>query len=417
MSDPEPEPDPLGDLAQEWADRAGEGDPKVVERLVALLHRFVGVLAAEPFRPRTGRALGSELFGTGLCGREMPPRPGVEEVLAIGLGLLRRAAKQLGAGGSQGRRRLDEALDELALGFIRGLRDRVLAGHHGGAIVDMPHPRMPECKARAALLAALGRALTQNELRLVYQPLVRLADGCMLGAEALVRWQHPVDGLIGPGRFIRVAETSGLIVPLGRWVLAESCAQAVRWARELDGDLDGDGPYVSVNVSPVQLVEDGWVHEVRSILSATGLPPHRLQLEITEQAVLEDEASALEALNALRAIGVRLALDDFGTGYSSLSWLRRLPVQALKIDGSFVDGLRHPHPNSVDQSIVRALVDLAHALDLEVTAEWVETEAQARRLVELGCDMGQGRWFGDAGPGEWVPQRWRRTLRHGGSSS
>lgn len=410
------ERDRVGELAQQWVAQCGVDDPLVVERVVGLLHGLVAVLAADPFWPTAARHLGSELFTTGLCGRELPPRAGVEEVLAVGLRLLRSAGPDLGVSGSRGRRRLDAALDELALGFVRGLRDRVLVGHARSEVLDLPHPRLPECQARAELLAALGRALTQNELRLVYQPLVRLSDGRVRGAEALVRWQHPVDGLIGPARFIRVAETSGMIVPLGRWVLAESCAQAVKWCHEL-GTVGSDGPYVSVNVSPVQLVEEGWVDEVRTILSATGLPPHRLQLEITEQAVLEDETVALHALNALRAMGVRLALDDFGTGYSSLSWLRRLPVQALKIDGSFVDGLRHPDADSVDMSIVRALVHLAHALDLEVTAEWVETETQARRLTELGCDMGQGRWFGDAGPGEWVPQLWRRTLRYGGTPS
>jgi EAL domain-containing protein (putative c-di-GMP-specific phosphodiesterase class I) len=167
----------------------------------------------------------------------------------------------------------------------------------------------------------------------------------------------------------------------------------------------------------VQLVEEGWVDEVRAVLAATGLPPDRLQLEITEQAVLEDEGSAMCALAALRAAGVRLALDDFGTGYSSLTWLRRLPVDGLKIDGSFVDGLRHPDADTIDLSIVRALVELGHALDLEVTAEWVETGVQAQRLAALGCDLGQGHWFGDAGPGEWVPQLWRRTLPVGGHPS
>jgi diguanylate cyclase (GGDEF)-like protein/PAS domain S-box-containing protein len=253
--------------------------------------------------------------------------------------------------------------------------------------------------ARFALLAGLRGAVDRGEFRLAYQPLVRLADGRTQGAEALVRWQHPTQGLIGPARFIELAERSGAIVPLGRWVLRAACAQAARWAAEL-GD---DAPYVSVNVSPVQLCEPGWVREVTGVLDATGLPARLLQLEITEQAVLADEAAALDALTALRAAGVRLALDDFGTGYSSLAWLRRLPVHALKIDGSFIDGLRHAEPDPVDASIVRALVEMAHALQLEVTAEWVETGVQARRLAELGCDTGQGRWFGDAGPGEWVP--------------
>jgi EAL domain-containing protein (putative c-di-GMP-specific phosphodiesterase class I) len=221
-----------------------------------------------------------------------------------------------------------------------------------------------------------------------------------------VRWQHPDQGVVGPGRFIELAEHSGAIVPLGRWVLQAACEQAAGWWREL-GDA---APFVSVNVSPVQLAEPTWVHEVTSVLAATGLPAHLLQLEITEQAVLGDELVVLSALGALREAGVRIALDDFGTGYSSLAWLRRLPVHGLKIDGSFIDGLRNPSADPTDTSIVRALIELAHALGLEVTAEWVETAVQAQRLAELGCDVGQGRWFGDAGPGGWVPELSRRSI-------
>ena len=192
---------------------------------------------------------------------------------------------------------------------------------------------------RFALLSGLRGAIGRGEFRLAYQPLVRLTDGRVRGAEALVRWQHPEQGLIGPGRFIELAEHSGAIVPLGRWVLETACAQAATWWRE----LGSAAPYVSVNVSPVQLADDRLgATRSSSVLAATGLPPHLLQLEITEQAVLGDESAALDALGALRDAGVRLALDDFGTGYSSLAWLRRLPVHALKIDGSFIDGLRHP---------------------------------------------------------------------------
>ncbi|MGH3567135.1 MAG: putative bifunctional diguanylate cyclase/phosphodiesterase [Pseudonocardia sp.] len=296
----------------------------------------------------------------------------------------------------------------------------------GGRPVTFDPERDAGDVARFALLVGLRDGVDREEFRLAFQPLVRLSDGRVLGAEALVRWQHPVEGLIGPGRFIELAESSGAIVPLGRWVLEAACTQAVSWWRELCGAaqsgspgsgtcvLDCAAPYVSVNVSPVQLAEPGWVDEVTGILAGTGLPPDRLQLEITEQAVLVDEAAALRALTALRGKGVRLALDDFGTGYSSLVWLRRLPVHALKIDGSFIDGLRHPVADPVDSSIVRSLVEMAHALGLDVTAEWVETGVQSERLAALGCDVGQGRWFGDAGPAEWVPALLRRTLPLGG---
>jgi PAS domain S-box-containing protein/diguanylate cyclase (GGDEF)-like protein len=278
----------------------------------------------------------------------------------------------------------------------------------GGSRRVMFDPRRDAGEAaRYALVAGLPTGITNGEFRLVYQPLVTLPDGRVRGAEALVRWQHPREGLIGPGRFIGLAEQSGAIVALGHWVLTTACAQAARWWRE----LGEDAPFVSVNVSPVQLGEPSWVADVIAALRAEGLPPRQLQLEITEQAVLGDGTSVTEGLSALRAAGVRLALDDFGTGWSSLAWLRRLPVHALKIDGSFVDGLRHPDADTADTAIVKALVGMAHALGLVVTAEWVETGVQAERLAALTCDLGQGRWFGDAGPGEWVPELVRRTMR------
>jgi diguanylate cyclase (GGDEF)-like protein/PAS domain S-box-containing protein len=260
--------------------------------------------------------------------------------------------------------------------------------------------------ARYALVSGMPAAVANGEFRLVYQPLVTLPDGYVRGAEALVRWQHPQEGLIGPGRFIGLAEQSGAIVALGRWVLRTACEQAVAWWLEL-GEA---APFVSVNVSPVQLGESSWVGEVIEILRSTGLPPRQLQLEITEQAVLGDGTAVTEGLSALRAAGVRLALDDFGTGWSSLAWLRRLPVHALKIDGAFVDGLRHADADTADSAIVGAVVGMAHALGIEVTAEWVETGVQAERLSALACDLGQGRWFGDAGPGEWVPGLVRRRM-------
>jgi diguanylate cyclase (GGDEF)-like protein len=276
----------------------------------------------------------------------------------------------------------------------------------GGRRVVFDHRRDAGEASRFSLLHGLRGGIGRNEFRLDYQPLVRLGDGALAGVEALVRWQHPERGLIGPGRFIELAESSGAILPLGRWVLETACARAAGWWR----DLGPDAPYVSVNVSPVQLAEPGWPHEVTAVLAETGLPAAKLQLEITEQTVLGDDPSILAGLATLRDAGVRLALDDFGTGYSSFGWLRRLPVHTLKIDGSFIDGLRRPTMDPVDAAIIQALIDMAHALGLVVTAEWVETPAQAERLAAMGCDTGQGRWFGDAGPGEWVPQLWRRSI-------
>jgi diguanylate cyclase (GGDEF)-like protein len=277
---------------------------------------------------------------------------------------------------------------------------------HGSGVAVFDPDRDAGESARAALLAGLADGVERDEFLLHYQPLVRLSDGRVRGAEALVRWQHPEHGLLGPGRFVEAAERSGAIVPLGRWILTEACRQAAAWWRE----LGPRAPYVSVNVSPVQLAEPGWVADVTSVMELTSLPPWQLQLEITEQAVLRDEAAATAALSALRATGVRLALDDFGTGWSGLAWLRQLPVHAIKIDGSFVDGLRHRHADPVDRSIVEALVRMAHALDLEVTAEWVETTQQVEQLIALGCDLGQGRWLGEAGPAAWVADLWRRNI-------
>jgi diguanylate cyclase (GGDEF)-like protein len=275
-----------------------------------------------------------------------------------------------------------------------------------GQVVVFDPDHDAEESARATLQAQLGDGLARGEFRLHYQPLVRLADGQLCGTEALVRWQHPELGLLTPSRFVGAAECSGAIVSLDHWVLERACAQAAAWGRE----RGPAAPYVSVNVSPVELVEPGWATEVVRVIELTGARPEQLQLEITEQAVLADEAASLTALRTLRDAGVRLALDDFGTGYSGLAWLRRLPVHAIKIDGSFVDGLRDAAPEPTDYSIVDAMVRMAHAMDLEVTAEWVETFQQMEHLAALGCDLGQGRWFGDAGPAAWVPGFPPRTI-------
>ncbi|MDT7584673.1 MAG: hypothetical protein QOE32_2223 [Pseudonocardiales bacterium] len=279
---------------------------------------------------------------------------------------------------------------------------------------------------RFALAASVPGAVDRDEFHLFYQPLVDMSSGNLTGVEALVRWRHPEHGLLGPARFIELAERNGAIVPLGRWVLTEACRQARRWADE----LGRCAPYVSVNVAPRQLAEPGWLTEVSTVLSDTGLDPGQLQLEITERAVLVDETAASDTLRTLREMGVRLAIDDFGTGYSSLSYLRRLPVHALKIDGSFIRGLRESGseldwdpaelgagPERVvdpvdtpDSKIVAALISMAHALDLVVTAEWVETAAQARRLRALGCDIGQGHWYGDPVPASQLAPLLRRPL-------
>lgn len=240
---------------------------------------------------------------------------------------------------------------------------------------------------RQALSSALRGAVERGEFVLDYQPIVGFGDDALRGVEALVRWHHPQLGKLGPNRFIGLAEENGAIVPLGRWVLEESCRQARSWM------LAHPGPplYVSVNVAVRQVWDSDLVADVRRVLQETGLPSGLLQLELTESAVMGSAGRPLQALQALSDMGVRIAIDDFGTGYSNLAYLSRLPVRALKLDGSFVRGFRAAqHPNPADETIVTALVQLAHELGLTVTAECVESPSQAERLRRIGCDTGQG---------------------------
>jgi diguanylate cyclase (GGDEF)-like protein len=247
---------------------------------------------------------------------------------------------------------------------------------------------------RYRLAAAMPAALDRGEFTLEYQPLVDLADGSVVGAEALVRWQHPTLGRLAPARFIDLAEDTGLIVPLGSHLLDQACQQAATWYRTVP-----DAPYVSVNVAVRQTRHPGLVGEVTDVLARTGLPPARLQLEITESAALGTDRETRATVCALADLGVRIAIDDFGTGYSNLSYLRDLPLRGLKIDGAFVHGPGIPgRLDGADQSILATLVGLGHTLGLTVTAEGVETAAQADRLRAIGCDTAQGWLFGRPGP-------------------
>ena len=240
--------------------------------------------------------------------------------------------------------------------------------------------------ARYALSAAMPGALERGEFFLDYQPLVRLEDSSLVGVEALVRWRHPHLGRLGPDTFIGLAEETGLIVPLGAWVLDEACRQAQQWQAE--GEL-----FVSVNLAVRQAQTPGIVDEVAGVLDRTGLPSHLLQLELTESDVMGPAKEPLDALHRLSDMGVRIAIDDFGTGYSNLAYLRHLPIDSLKLAGSFVEGLRTESADPVDQEIVATLIAMAHTLRLSVTAEGVEVAVQAERLRDLGCDWGQGYFF------------------------
>ncbi|MGW4497538.1 putative bifunctional diguanylate cyclase/phosphodiesterase [Micromonospora sp. NPDC004336] len=242
--------------------------------------------------------------------------------------------------------------------------------------------------ARYALSAAIPAALERGEFYLDYQPLTSLRDGRVVGVEALVRWRHPELGVLRPDSFIGLAEETGLIVPLGGWVLAEACRQAGSWSAAA-----GAAPFVSVNLAVRQVRRPGLVQEVRGLLRRTGLPPERLQLEITESTMMSTAEEPVRALRTLADLGVRIAIDDFGTGYCNLAYLRDLPVTELKVAGQFVAGLRAPESRA-DERILASLVSLAHALDLTVTAEGVETAGQADRLRAIGCDAAQGWHFG-----------------------
>ncbi|MFJ8859583.1 putative bifunctional diguanylate cyclase/phosphodiesterase [Streptomyces sp. NPDC102451] len=243
---------------------------------------------------------------------------------------------------------------------------------------------------RQALSSTLRPAVERGEFTLEYQPLVGMADEVVRGVEALVRWNHPRFGLLGPNRFVPIAEEDGTIVQLGRWVLRTACRQARRWQLERPDDPP---LFISVNVAVRQVRDSDLVTEVAEILAETGLEPGLLQLELTESAVMGSSGRPLHVLQALSDMGVRIAIDDFGTGYSNLAYLSRLPVSVLKLDGSFVRGFRYEdgaHPSPADETIVEAMVQLAHRLGLTVTAECVETSGQAERLRRIGCDTGQG---------------------------
>ncbi|HYO44122.1 MAG TPA: EAL domain-containing protein [Candidatus Limnocylindrales bacterium] len=241
---------------------------------------------------------------------------------------------------------------------------------------------------RVALEHDLRGAIERSELRLHYQPLVELLTGEVLGMEALLRWEHPTRGLISPLSFIPLAEETGLILPIGRWVLETACHQLRDWQRRFPA---ASGLAISVNLSARQFAESSLISNVATILDHAGLEPGLLELEITESVVMDQSEASIERLRALRALGVRLVLDDFGTGYSSLSYLRRLPLDTIKIDRSFVSGLGGEDP--ADGTIVQAVIALAHGLGIDVVAEGIETATQLTSLRDLACDRGQGYFF------------------------
>lgn len=264
---------------------------------------------------------------------------------------------------------------------------------------------LAEVSHRLELEQQLRHAFEHGEFRVHYQPEVDLARGTVTGAEALLRWEHPERGLLCAGEFVPVAEDNGMVVPLGSWVLEEACRTVAEWC---DRGLVDEHFVIRVNLSARQLDRPGLADEVAAVLAVTGLEPRRLCLEVTETALMQDADLGLAALGELHRVGVRLAIDDFGTGYSSLSFLKRFPLDVLKIDRSFVDGLPD---DPEDVAIVTTILGLARSLGLAVTAEGVETEAQREALVDLGCSRAQGFLFSEAVPPEQIESLLGDSLR------
>jgi diguanylate cyclase (GGDEF)-like protein len=242
-------------------------------------------------------------------------------------------------------------------------------------------------RTRQQLEYDLRRAIPGGQLRVFYQPEVEIETGRLVGVEALVRWQHPTRGLISPAEFLSVAEETGLIVPIGRWVLLEACRQAREWQSRYDTDV---ALMVSVNLSGKHLQQATLIDEVQEILQTTGIDPRHVIIEITETVAMAGAETTIEILRRLKSLGVQLAIDDFGTGFSSLAYLRRFPVDLLKIDKSFVDGVAF---RADDRAIVEAIIALGHALGLRVIAEGVEGPEQLEQLRSLGSELGQGYFF------------------------
>jgi diguanylate cyclase (GGDEF)-like protein/PAS domain S-box-containing protein len=282
-----------------------------------------------------------------------------------------------------------------------------LAKQNGKGRFEMFRPAMhDEAVERLALTADLRQAIERAAFEVFYQPIVNVEGTRVVGAEALVRWPHPRRGLVSPLEFIDVAESTGLIVPLGRWVLAEACRQTQSWRKA--GVVDDDF-YISVNLSGRQLQDGALVRDVEHVLATSGLPARTLMLEITEGGVAGDLDLALARLRALKDLGLRLALDDYGTGYSSLNRLEKLPVDVVKIDKSFIDRLTETPEG---RALVRSVIDVTRALGLSSIAEGVERPEQLAALEELGCDHVQGYLFARPMPGEDTALMLAQFRRH-----
>jgi diguanylate cyclase len=261
-----------------------------------------------------------------------------------------------------------------------------------------------DVEGRVALEVDLAEALQREQFFLLYQPIFDLSSGRIEGLEALLRWRHPVRGIVPPDEFIPLAEESGLIIPIGRWVLKEACRQAQEW-KARGGRTVG----ISVNVSAYQLGRDDFAADVRSSLEESGLDPAALMIEITETTVMRDVAVACEHLREIKALGASVAVDDFGTGYASLSQLQQMPADILKVDRSFIAALED---GGQSRDLLQAILGVGHSMSLSVIAEGIETEEQLRTVTEMGCEMAQGFLIGRPSPAE-VIEGLLRSAPHG----
>jgi EAL domain-containing protein (putative c-di-GMP-specific phosphodiesterase class I) len=263
-----------------------------------------------------------------------------------------------------------------------------MAKRNGKGRFEMFRPAMHEEAVRRLETAAdLRRGLEAGQLEVFYQPIIDVGTATAIGAEALVRWHHPTRGLVSPVDFIPVAESTGLIVPLGMWVLNEACRQGQAWRHS---GLTDDAFYMSINLSARQLQDPALLDDVALAIKSSGLPARAIVLEVTESVIMEDLDTSLARLNALKNLGLRLGVDDFGTGYSSLSYLRNLPMDVVKIDKSFVDRITLDPEGA---AMVRSMIELSNALGLTTIAEGVEEADQFALLDALGCDSVQGYLF------------------------
>ncbi|NJP06060.1 MAG: EAL domain-containing protein [Chloroflexaceae bacterium] len=243
---------------------------------------------------------------------------------------------------------------------------------------------------RLQIVTEIRRAIEQHEFCLWYQPIVDLETGRLAGFEALIRWQHPQRGFIAPDEFIPIAEETGMIILLGQWVLYEACRQLRHWQEQTQSD---SALTVNVNLSGKEVMQPDLIKRVRKVLDETGLDPTCLKLEITESVAMQDAEATIETMRQLRAMGIHMCVDDFGTGFSSLQYLNQFPIQMLKIDRSFVGTM---DPDSESIAIVKAIILLAHALNIDVVAEGVETIEHLVQLQGMGCEYGQGYLFAQA---------------------